>query len=128
VGTWTFLILFACRLSAKLNLFFGTPNFTDSFFPDHLRYLTSYLKKGPMSALFPLSVAAGIALAGMLAWRALSPAAAAFDVTAFSLVFALTALAVIEHAFMVLPLPDAALWRWALPASEKATSPSPLEL
>jgi putative photosynthetic complex assembly protein 2 len=128
VGTWTFLVLFACRLSAKLNLFFGAPNFTDSFFPDHLRYLTSYLKKGPMSALFPLSVAAGCALAGTLAWRAFSPAAAAFEVTAFSLVFALTALAVIEHAFMVLPLPDAALWRWALPASEKARAPSPLDL
>ena len=127
VGTWTFLILFACRLSAKLNLFLGAPNFTDAFFPDHLRYLTSYLKKGPMSALFPLSIAAGCALAGALARRALSPAAAAFDVTAFSLVFALTALAVIEHAFMVLPLPDAALWRWALPAAEKTPTPLPLD-
>jgi putative photosynthetic complex assembly protein 2 len=128
VGTWTFLILFACRLSAKLNLFFGVPNFTESFFPEHLRHLTSYLKKSPMSALFPLSVAAGCVLAVVLAARAFDPAAAAFDVTAFSLVFALTALALIEHAFMVLPLPDAALWRWALPASEKRPEPLPLDL
>jgi len=28
---------------------------------------------------------------------------------------ALTALALLEHWFMVLPLPDAKLWRWMLP-------------
>jgi hypothetical protein len=33
--------------------------------------------------------------------------------------FALTALALIEHLFMVLPLPDTALWRWAMPAAGK---------
>ena len=119
VGVWTFLVLFGCRLSAKLNLFLGVPNFTESLFPEHLRHLTSYLKKSRISALFPLSVAAGCALAAALAVKAFDPAAAAFEVTGFSLVFALTALALIEHAFMVLPLPDAALWRWALPASEK---------
>lgn len=127
-AAWTFFILFACRLSAKLNLFLGVPNFTDSFFPEHLRYLTSYLKTGPASALFPLSVTAGCALTAVLGWRLLDPNATAFDVTAFSLLFALTALAVIEHAFMVLPLPDAALWRWALPASEKTPTPLPLDL
>ena len=127
-AAWTFLVLFACRLSAKLNLFLGVPNFTESFFPKHLLYLTSYLKRAPMSALFPVSVGAGCVLAVALASRALNPNAAAFDVTAFSLLFALTALAVIEHAFMVLPLPDAALWRWALPASEKTPTPLPQEL
>jgi putative photosynthetic complex assembly protein 2 len=127
VGTWTFLILFAARLSSKLNLFLGVPNFTDSFFPEHLRYLTSYLKKGPVSALLPLSCVAGCALAGWLAWRALNPAATTFEVTGFSLVFALAALALIEHAFMVLPLPDAALWRWALPEAEKTPTPLPLD-
>ena len=127
-AAWTFLILFACRLSAKLNLFLGVPNFTDSFFPKHLRYLTSYLKRAPMSALFPITAGAGCALALALAWRALDPSATAFEVTSFSLLFALTALAVVEHAFMVLPLPDAALWRWALPASEKTPTPLPLDL
>jgi putative photosynthetic complex assembly protein 2 len=128
VGAWTFLILFACRLSAKLNLFLGVPNFTDSFFPDHLRHLTSYLKKGPIGAFFLASIAAGSALAGLLAWRALHANASAFDAVAFSLLFSLTALAIIEHAFMALPLPDAALWRWALPASENNPTPLPLDL
>ncbi|WP_293899420.1 putative photosynthetic complex assembly protein PuhE [Phenylobacterium sp.] len=119
VGCWTFAILFAGRLSAKLNLFLGVPNFNAEFFPDHLQYLTSYLRKGPMTALFPLSILAGGALAWVEAAIALKPDAGAFELVSFALVFALTALAIIEHAFMVLPLHDAALWRWALPTSAR---------
>lgn len=119
VGVWTFLVLLVSRLSAKLNIFLGVPNFTDAFFPDHLRYLTSYLRKSPTNALFPLSIAVGSAAAGAQAWLALDPEASAFGVTGASLLFALTALALIEHAFMVLPLPDAALWRWAMPETSK---------
>ncbi len=128
IGAWTFMILLASRLSAKLNIFLGVPNFTESFFPDHLRYLTSYLRKRPMNALFPLSITAGVALAGTEAWLALDSGATAFQVTGFSLLFALTTLALIEHAFMVLPLPDAALWRWAMPAEAKTTIASPVDL
>ncbi len=123
LGAWTFLVLLASRLSAKLNIFLGVPNFTEEFFPDHLRYLTSYLRKSPANALFPLSVIAGSALAAVWAWRALESGATAFQVTGGSLLFALTALALVEHVFMVLPLPDAALWRWAMPASPKDTAP-----
>jgi putative photosynthetic complex assembly protein 2 len=119
VGLWTFVILLVSRLSAKLNLFFGVPNFNAHFFPDHMQYLTSYLRKGAMNGLFPLSVAAGVALAWSEAWLGLRADATPFEVVGYSLVFALTALALIEHAFMVLPLNDAALWRWALPTSAK---------
>jgi putative photosynthetic complex assembly protein 2 len=119
VGCWTFAILFAARLSAKLNLFLGVPNFNAEFFPDHMRHLTSYLRKGPMTALLPLSILAGAGLVWAKAAVSLGPDASAFDLVSFALVFALTALAMIEHAFMVLPLNDAALWRWALPTSAK---------
>jgi putative photosynthetic complex assembly protein 2 len=124
IGCWTFLILFVSRLSAKLNLFLGVPNFTDEFLPDRLRYLSSYMRRGPMNALFPLSVTAGLLLAGLEGRMALAPAATTFQAVGFSLMFTLTALALIEHAFMVLPLPDAALWRWALPASPKGNNAS----
>jgi putative photosynthetic complex assembly protein 2 len=124
IGCWTFLILFVSRLSAKLNLFLGVPNFTDEFFPDRLRYLTSYIRRGPVNALFPLSVAAGLLLAGIEARLALAPAASAFQTVGYALLFTLTALALIEHAFMVSPLPDAALWRWAMPASPKGNNAS----
>ena len=36
----------------------------------------------------------------------------------------LTALALLEHWFMVLPLPDQKLWRWMLPDSPAATDPT----
>jgi putative photosynthetic complex assembly protein 2 len=127
IAAWTFTVLLFARLSSKLNLFFGVPNFSAEFFPDHLRYLTSYLRKAPANALFPLSVAAGAVLASGEAACALNAGASAFTVTGFSLLFALTALALIEHAFMVLPLPDTALWRWAMPATPAPSNP-PIEL
>jgi putative photosynthetic complex assembly protein 2 len=120
VGGWTFLVLLVCRLSAKLNLFFGVPHFSDSILPDHLQHLKSYLAKRAMNPLLPVSILAGGAMAAYAAWRALAVEATPFEVTGFSLIFALTALALIEHAFMILPLPDATLWTWALPAAEKA--------
>jgi putative photosynthetic complex assembly protein 2 len=120
---WTFLVLFFSRLSAKLNLFFGVPNFSDELFPDHLKYLSSYLRRSPASALFPVSILAGVALAGTLVGLALDPGARMFEVTGYALLFALATLAVIEHVFMALPLPDAALWRWALPAPKGGGTP-----
>ena len=42
-----------------------------------------------------------------------------------ALLAALTALALLEHWFMVLPLPDQKLWRWMLPASPDAADPTP---
>jgi putative photosynthetic complex assembly protein 2 len=124
IGCWTFLILLVCRLSAKLNLFFGVPNFSEEFFPDHLRYMTSYLRKRPMNGLFPVSIFLGLGLAITLGAHALSPAASRFQVIGFSLIFALAALALIEHIFMVVPLPDAALWRWAIRTPAKGETPS----
>jgi putative photosynthetic complex assembly protein 2 len=124
VGSGIFLVLFVSRLSAKLNLFLGVPNFSAEFFPDHLRYLTSYLRKRPMNALFPLSMLAGLAVVAGEAAVALDPGAAPFAVVGCSLMFALTALALIEHIFMVLPLPDTALWRWAMPAAGKSENAS----
>jgi putative photosynthetic complex assembly protein 2 len=122
VGAGTFLVLLASRLSAKLNLFLGVPNFSEEFFPARLRYMTSYLRRSPVSGLFPLSIALGAAVALFEAWGALHQGASPFEVVGFSLVFTLTALALLEHAFMVLPLPDAALWRWAMP--QPAPSPA----
>jgi putative photosynthetic complex assembly protein 2 len=37
------------------------------------------------------------------------------SVTGFALLAALTILALLEHWFMVLPLPDQKLWRWMIP-------------
>jgi putative photosynthetic complex assembly protein 2 len=122
VAAWTFLVLLVCRLSAKLNLFLGVPHFTDSVLPEQLQHLKSYLAKRPMNPLFPASIVGGGALAACAAWRALAADATPYQASASALIFALTALALIEHAFMVLPLPDAALWTWALPGDERAAA------
>lgn len=121
IGGWTFLVLFAARLSSKLNLFLGAPNFSVELFPPHLTHLTTYLRKGPVSGLYPVSLV-GLALAAAAAaGAALDPEASAFATTGYALVFALIALAALEHAFMALPLADTVLWRWAAPAA----NPSP---
>jgi putative photosynthetic complex assembly protein 2 len=125
IGALTFLSLLAFRLSAKLNLFCGVPNFSEEFFPDHLRYLTSYIRKSPATLLMPLCVALGAGVVWAEARTAFSPYATPFVVTGFSLLFALGALALLEHGFMMTPLPDAALWRWAMREPVKAT-PRPL--
>ena len=44
VGTWTFLLLWAMRLSAKLNVFLGVPNLTEQFLPEHLRLSRELLR------------------------------------------------------------------------------------
>jgi putative photosynthetic complex assembly protein 2 len=126
IGALTFLSLLAFRLSSKLNLFFGVPNFSEDFFPDHLRYLTSYIRKGPMTALMPICLALGAVVVGVEARAAFSPYATPFVVTGYSLLFALAALALVEHVFMVLPLPDAALWRWAMRDSSPSAAPRAL--
>ena len=35
------------------------------------------------------------------------------EASGFVLLFALIALAILEHLFMIFPIPDAVLWRWA---------------
>jgi putative photosynthetic complex assembly protein 2 len=115
VAAWTFLVLFVMRLSAKFNIFLGVPNLSDEFFPPHLEHLKSYLPRRPMSWLMPISVLGSLTLAGWCLIGADHAAAGSAPATGLALMFALTMLALLEHAFMVLPLPDTALWRWAAP-------------
>ncbi|HSG87984.1 MAG TPA: putative photosynthetic complex assembly protein PuhE [Pseudomonadales bacterium] len=116
VGAWTFVILWVMRWSAKLNLFLGVPNLNAEFFPAHLRYLETYIARRPMNLLFPLSVTIGTALAALLIAGAFTTASE-FESVAGLTLGTLLGLAVLEHWFMVIPLRDAELWRWALPRS-----------
>jgi putative photosynthetic complex assembly protein 2 len=120
ISLWIFGLLFVMRLSAKFNIFLGVPNLTDEFFPQHLAHLKSYLPKRAMNPLMPISLIASAFLA-LWMWQKL--AAAQGDQTAFAIVLTLTCLGILEHLFMITPLPDAALWRWAVkvqPASSTA--------
>ncbi len=124
VATWTFLILWAMRLSTKLNLFLGVPNPSAELLPDHLRYLGRYLTRKPMNLLFPLSVTLSTAVAALLVHGALAPPAGSFPATGRSLLATLATLGVLEHWFLVLPLPATRLWRWSLRTRAERRDPA----
>lgn len=113
-GVMTFAVFWVMRLSAKLNLFLGVLNFAEDFLPAHLRYLQTYFKRAPMNPLFPLSVAASGWLTVLVWQAAAAPGATAFEATSLTFTGMLLTLAILEHAFMVLPLPSQALWNWGL--------------
>lgn len=121
VACWTFGVLWLMRLSAKLNVFLGVRNLNEQFLPDHLRYMHSYFRQRPGNAWFPVSVVVVTALA-VVAWRqALQPGQGAFGTAAHSLVAMLLSLALLEHWFMVLPLPSDKLWTWGLRSRNAGT-------
>jgi len=114
VGTWTFFILWLARLSAKLNLFLGVRNLAEEFLPAHLDYMASYFKRQSMNVLLPLSVG-GLTIAAVLILRqAHILEAGSFEMIGLMFLGSLTALALLEHWMLVLPLPAAVLWRWGL--------------
>lgn len=112
-GWWTYLVLWSMRLSAKLNLFLGVRNLSENFLPNHLRYLQSYFTRRSFNWLMPVSVLAGSAVALPL-WSAAFSQIDSYAATSLCLVAGLLTLAVLEHLFMVLPLPTAWLWKWGM--------------
>ncbi len=112
IAALTFVVLFVLRLSAKLNIFLGVPNLTVDFLPAQLGYLKSYFRVAHYNPLFPVSVAVTTTVALLLA----EAAAVAPDeaIAGLTMLATLVALGVLEHWFLVLPVPDAALWRWAM--------------
>ncbi len=123
---YTFAILFFARISAKLNLFFGVPRINTEFLPEPLAHLASHFRRAPMNAVFPMSITAlSFAAACWLerVWSATTPGTE----VGFTLLAALTLLALLEHWFMVLPLPDQKLWRWMMPAPKAIPSPARLK-
>jgi putative photosynthetic complex assembly protein 2 len=112
VALCTFLLLWILRLSAKLNLFLGAPNVAEDFLPDDLRYMQTYFARRALNPLFPISVTAGTAFVVWGVAQGSAPGADAFTAAGWALAGALTALGVLEHWFMALPVREAALWRW----------------
>lgn len=106
VAAETFAVLWAMRLSAKLNVFVGVRNVSSDFVPPRLQYLTTYFRSARWSPLMPVSL-----LLGGLVLAQLTGTGRLGD----TLVAAILALGLLEHVFLALPLPDAALWRWLLP-------------
>ncbi|MGR3380731.1 putative photosynthetic complex assembly protein PuhE [Roseovarius indicus] len=122
-GLWTFTILYLARISAKLNLYFGVPKINTEFLPEALAHLASHFRISRLNWVFPVSITA-LTFAAACWLERVYAAESAAQTAGFGLLFAITALALLEHWLMVLPLPDAKLWRWMLPAPRQQT-PSP---
>jgi len=122
-GLWTFTVLYVARTSAKLNLYFGVPRINTEFIPDALTHLSSHFRVARLNWLFPVSIT-GLTLAVGYWLQQIGTAAGAGEVVGLALLAAITALAALEHWVMVLPLPDAKLWRWMLPAPKQTETPT----
>ena len=116
----TYLVLFLARILAKLNLYFGVPRINTEFVPERLDHLKSYFRRGPVTLAFPAAITILTALLAVCAER-LWTAGSDVTVVGFALLTAMAGLALLEHWLMVVPLPDAKLWRWMLPAQKTMT-------
>ncbi len=121
VGVYAYLVLYFARISAKLNLFLGVARVNTEFLPRHLNHLGSHFKIARMNWLFPVSVT--VLTFALSCWiERLVVAETVADQAGFALLTGLTALALLEHWLLILPLPDAKLWRWMLPAPAPKTT------
>jgi putative photosynthetic complex assembly protein 2 len=115
---WTFLVLWGMHQSAKLNVLLGVRNLNEQFLPEHLDFLRGFLKQKPMNLLFPLSITVSTTVLVMLSVDTAALPAGGFAWTSRLFIVSLLGLAILEHWFLVLPLPAAALWNWSLHARE----------
>jgi putative photosynthetic complex assembly protein 2 len=122
---WTFAVLFFARVTAKLNVYLGVPNINDHFLPEPVRHLSSHFRRAPMNPFFPMSVSLLTFATACWIERLIDAPAGSGAEIGFAILAALTALALLEHWLMVLPLRDAALWTWALPSNKSGEGRAP---
>jgi putative photosynthetic complex assembly protein 2 len=123
IGMWTFLLLWGMRITAKLVLFLGAPHVAVAMLPPRLAYMASYFRTDRISAVFPAFVIA-MTFAFALLCHAAATAAELHDGVTATMLATFLALAIIEHLFLVFPVSDAALWRWAMPEQPDAQAPN----
>ena len=120
---WTYLILWGMNLSARFNMFLGVRNLNAEFLPEHLSYLAGFLTNKPMNLLFPFSVTLGTVLVVVIGGRAFGDSVQPHEIVGLTILTTMMALATLEHWFLMLPLPAAALWNWSLPGTKAVTAP-----
>lgn len=123
IAAWTFLLLFGMRLSTKFNIFLGVPQFSDEMLPDHLSYLRSYFRESRGNPLLPVSAVASVGVTALLVWLAMAAPAGSGAQVQYQLLAALSLLGVVEHAFLLLPVRDSALWTWLVERRNQEQAP-----
>ncbi len=118
IALWTFLVLAWMHESARINVFLGVRNLNEEFVPEHMEFLRGFMRRRPMNMFFPFSVSVSTVALVLLVQAAIGPAVDPFMAVGFTLVATLMALAILEHWFLVIPLPTAFLWHWGLKSRE----------
>ncbi|MEO1575797.1 MAG: putative photosynthetic complex assembly protein PuhE [Pseudomonadota bacterium] len=113
VALWTYCILWGMRWSAKLNIFLGVRNLHLDFLPARLQYLSTFVTRASMNPLFPVSMVVGACCVAVCVARA-ADATTLFVTTGAVLCATLLLLAMVEHVFLMVDVPDRALWRLGL--------------
>ncbi len=106
-------VLWIMRCSTKLNLFFGVRHFNENWLPESLSYVTSFIAVGKNSALIVPTTFMAALLAAALFFAGLNAASPTAALTLYLLAW-LSTLAVLEHFFLMVPVGEHALWRWAV--------------
>jgi len=107
------LVLWIMRCSTKLNLFFGVRHFNENWLPESLSYVTSFIAVGKNSALILPTTFLAALLAATFFFAGLNASSQTAELTLYLLAW-LSTLAVLEHFFLMYPLGEHALWRWAV--------------
>jgi putative photosynthetic complex assembly protein 2 len=123
IGSWTYTIIWLMHSSAKVNAVLGVRNLNIHFFPEHLRYIGSFLKKRAMNLLFPISITVSTVAIAVLWHKAIEMQHDRFELLSFTFYIVILALGILEHWFLVLPIPSEALWNWSVRAREAFTGP-----
>jgi putative photosynthetic complex assembly protein 2 len=124
IGATVFVLMFAMRLTSKINLFVGVPNTTSEMLPEHLAYLKTYFGRNRLTVLLPLSMLGIAAATWWFAQMALAAPAGSAEMVGASLLTTLALLGVLEHLFLALPFRDGMLWGWALPQRKTSVQTS----
>jgi Protein of unknown function (DUF3623) len=97
----------------------------EEFLPQHLKYLSGFMRRRSMNALFPFSIAMGVIAVAVAAMRALEPGATEHQVTGYVLLASILALGVLEHVLLMLPISAQGLWRWSMRSHQTNSTPHP---
>ena len=120
IGAQTFLVFWLMRWSTKINIFLGVSNLHEHFWPERLRYLSSYVNQRNGNGFFPVSIALAVVLGVWVGQPLVASGSGAFATTGALLTLTLLGLACLEHVCLMLPIPDELLWRWGLGAPAPA--------
>ena len=115
----TFALLWVMRLGAKLTIFSGAPRLSSNMMPDRLAYMKTYFREDRIGIGFWISVSccSMFMVAGIYALATVNYPPVAQTQTI--MLVTLVGLALLEHAFMIMPVSDSSLWQWAMPKAQK---------